>query len=354
MVRDSYDVLFVVRIHDDADGTPPMVCGFAPDRPEDCPAVDIDPPRAGSAVDPDRPAVLGQADDRLALATVLPIRPRGTTVDGPPLFCFAGEAVLAWSFAALVPCVDPRVPIYGLQTNTPAPTIAAHASRHLAEIRRIAPHGPYQLLGWSVGGLIAHEVAVRLRAAGEQVAVVLLGTGLTAPGPPGLAPIVPGGSARTPPQPPTGPEPATLPRPTTTPGTGFVDRFAIVLGIDADIAHLSVAEADALAVRWTDALGLTGADLDRLGETSAAVVRAALGHRPSVLAGDLTVCVPGRAPDGGDRPDPGVDVRDWRPYVAGTVTGVVVDASPGELIDPGLMPDIAGILATVSAPPQSR
>ncbi|MDO3646072.1 thioesterase domain-containing protein [Nocardia mangyaensis] len=332
-------------IHDDADGTPPMACGFAPDRPEGCPAVDHD----RSATVP------GPADDRPASATVVPIRPLGTTVDGPPLFCFPGEAVLAWSFTALVHHLDLRVPIYGVQTSTPAPTIAAYASRHLAEIRRIAPHGPYQLLGWSVGGLIAHEVAARLRAAGEQVTVVLLATGLPAPGPPDLAPIVPGGAERrSTPRRPTEPGPTTPPRTATTPGPEFVDRFAAVLGIDADITHRSAAEAAVIAAPWTDALGLTTADLDRLGEASAATARAGAGHRPSILSGDLTLCVPGRAPDGTDRPDPGADVRNWRPYVAGTVTGVVVDAGPGELIDPELMPDIAGIIATVSAPWQTR
>jgi len=30
--------------------------------------------------------------------------------------------------------------------------------------------GPYNLLGWSHGGVLAHEIAVRLQAAGEQVA----------------------------------------------------------------------------------------------------------------------------------------------------------------------------------------
>ena len=31
------------------------------------------------------------------------------------------------------------------------------------------PHGPYHFLGWSFGGVIAHEMATQLQAAGEQV-----------------------------------------------------------------------------------------------------------------------------------------------------------------------------------------
>ncbi|MDS0140758.1 thioesterase domain-containing protein, partial [Amycolatopsis sp. 505] len=36
-------------------------------------------------------------------------------------------------------------------------------------IRAIQPSGPYHLLGWSFGGLLAHEIAVQLQEAGEQV-----------------------------------------------------------------------------------------------------------------------------------------------------------------------------------------
>ncbi|MBR7559922.1 alpha/beta fold hydrolase, partial [Mycobacterium tuberculosis] len=47
------------------------------------------------------------------------------------------------------------------------------ARRHLRDLRRIQPGGPYVLLGHSLGGLIALEVARRLRRAGEEVALVM-------------------------------------------------------------------------------------------------------------------------------------------------------------------------------------
>jgi len=46
------------------------------------------------------------------------------------------------------------------------PEVAAQA---LTRIREAQPHGPYSLLGYSFGGLVAYEVAARLRAAGEEV-----------------------------------------------------------------------------------------------------------------------------------------------------------------------------------------
>ena len=41
-------------------------------------------------------------------------------------------------------------------------------------IRRVQPLGPYNLLGWSFGGLVAHAVATQLQAAGEEVALLAL------------------------------------------------------------------------------------------------------------------------------------------------------------------------------------
>ncbi|WP_327169291.1 non-ribosomal peptide synthetase [Streptomyces subrutilus] len=61
-------------------------------------------------------------------------------------------------------------------------TVAELAAAHLATLRRHRPHGPYHLAGWSFGGLLAHEMAVQLHAAGEEVAsLTLLDTAHPAP-----------------------------------------------------------------------------------------------------------------------------------------------------------------------------
>lgn len=41
---------------------------------------------------------------------------------------------------------------------------------HLATLLEQQPHGPYYLLGYSLGGTLAQGIAARLRARGEQVA----------------------------------------------------------------------------------------------------------------------------------------------------------------------------------------
>ena len=45
---------------------------------------------------------------------------------------------------------------------------------YLDQIRAIQPVGPYHLLGWSFGGLVAHSLAGRLQLQGEKVALLVL------------------------------------------------------------------------------------------------------------------------------------------------------------------------------------
>ncbi len=41
-------------------------------------------------------------------------------------------------------------------------------------IRGVQPHGPYHLGGWSMGGVVAYEMARRLARAGEKTALLAL------------------------------------------------------------------------------------------------------------------------------------------------------------------------------------
>ncbi|MFT3900821.1 MAG: non-ribosomal peptide synthase/polyketide synthase [Gordonia sp. (in: high G+C Gram-positive bacteria)] len=122
------------------------------------------------------PTVRGLAeairDDLRTSGVVIPLRPSG---DEAPLFCIHPADGLAWAYGELVPHLPGR-PVYGLQDPAVVAgeerldSIEAFAERYLAEIKAIAPEGPYHLLGWSLGGVIAFEIATRLRAAGEEVA----------------------------------------------------------------------------------------------------------------------------------------------------------------------------------------
>ena len=123
------------------------------------------------------PGVADEGVDQPAFDVVLPIRADGTK---PPLFCIHPIVGLAWSYSGLAEHLDRDRPIYGLQSpaftedNASYDSVGALAKRYVQEIRGLQPRGPYLLLGWSFGGVLAHAVATQLRAVGEQIAALVL------------------------------------------------------------------------------------------------------------------------------------------------------------------------------------
>ncbi|MFD6452784.1 amino acid adenylation domain-containing protein, partial [Nocardia sp. NPDC060220] len=99
-----------------------------------------------------------------------------TTGSRDPLFCVHPVGGTAWQFGPLAKLLRADRPIIGLQLPTlsdntfRAETIDDLAAHYVSTIRRIQPHGPYHLLGYSLGGTVAHAMAAALTAAGEQVA----------------------------------------------------------------------------------------------------------------------------------------------------------------------------------------
>jgi pimeloyl-ACP methyl ester carboxylesterase len=71
-----------------------------------------------------------------------------------------------FSFPGSVYLNPPR----GLDGAAPDRTLDALVADHVEVIRNIQPHGPYWLLGYSWGGLVALEIARALRASGETIA----------------------------------------------------------------------------------------------------------------------------------------------------------------------------------------
>jgi aspartate racemase len=87
---------------------------------------------------------------------------------------------LAWCYAGLARYTEPRQRIYGLQSpelveDDPHPrSIEQLAEHYVREIQAVQPDGPYHLLGWSLGGVIAHAVATRFRLLGKQVSMLAM------------------------------------------------------------------------------------------------------------------------------------------------------------------------------------
>jgi thioesterase domain-containing protein len=79
-----------------------------------------------------------------------------------------------WYCRRLAPLATPDAPFIVLPTlgaddDGRTWRIPSMAARHVAELRKVQPHGPYRLAGFCVGGIIAFEMARQLRAAGEVV-----------------------------------------------------------------------------------------------------------------------------------------------------------------------------------------
>ncbi|WP_306323293.1 MULTISPECIES: amino acid adenylation domain-containing protein [unclassified Streptomyces] len=112
-----------------------------------------------------------------ALGVVLPLRQEGSR---PPLFAIHPAGGISWCYAGLTARLGREQPVHGLQargltSDAPLPqTLWEQAADYVDEIRRVQPHGPYRLIGWSVGGILAHTAAVLLQEAGETVELLAL------------------------------------------------------------------------------------------------------------------------------------------------------------------------------------
>ncbi|WP_025732067.1 non-ribosomal peptide synthetase [Carnimonas nigrificans] len=133
-----------------------------------------------AAPTPARMAVeLARTQREGALDTLLPLR-RAQHPGSAPLFCFHPAGGLAWCYAGLSQSLADESEIIGVQadglsagSSLPA-TLDEMAQRYVAAIRARQPHGPYRLLGWSLGGMVAHSVAAILQSEGEQIALLAL------------------------------------------------------------------------------------------------------------------------------------------------------------------------------------
>ncbi|MDC9595043.1 non-ribosomal peptide synthetase, partial [Xenorhabdus sp. IM139775] len=105
-------------------------------------------------------------------ANPVPLSPAGSLL---PLFLVhetSGDPLVYSPLAALLP---PELPVYVLQAlgihtlAHPPQSIEALATCHIQAIRRVQPQGPYRLAGWSIGGVIAYEIAQQLTTDGETV-----------------------------------------------------------------------------------------------------------------------------------------------------------------------------------------
>ncbi|MBX3707357.1 MAG: amino acid adenylation domain-containing protein [Pseudomonadales bacterium] len=122
-----------------------------------------------------------ESHHRLEQAQLVALQPDG---EQTPLFCIYGVE----TYRTLAARLGHDRPVYGmivpseiglssqesLTTQKDGPTIEQLASEYIALIRTRQPEGPYNLTGFSAGGVLAFEIAQRLRAEGHQIGLLAM------------------------------------------------------------------------------------------------------------------------------------------------------------------------------------
>ena len=250
-----------------------------------------------------------------AVEVLLPLRATGSR---NPLFCVHPAIGLAWCFSGLVQYVDNDRPIYGI--NSPALTdpdvrfgsLDELAHRYVREIRSVQPHGPYHLLGYSVGGQIAHAMAVQLRRDGDDVSTLAM-----------MDSRMPSGAE------PDGEMPTVA---------KLVAEFgAVGLVGEGDPAMTTEQAARLLGAKGGLFASLTPAHLDTLYREYRDLVHRAHAHRPSTLEGAEVVYF-SAATDSIDDHDHGLDPRtgaaSWKDYIIGEIHEYRIPTSHEQMTTP--------------------
>ncbi|GAA3697904.1 hypothetical protein GCM10022238_12320 [Gordonia hankookensis] len=256
--------------------------------------------------------ITGDADGGAMGEVVLPLRRVGSRA---PLFCVHPAGGLAWFYGGLAPHLRDR-PIYGLQDphvvsgEPSAATVDELAARYVEEMRRVSPDGPYHLLGWSLGGHVAHAMATMLQADGAEVAFLGI-MDAAAPAEPTPASPAPDGAPDDPADPAGGGVVGDM-------LGGWRDLF----DLGDDVHARTPAEVAAVVRQQIAAMGLLRAEqVEWVMDSFEAAETIVTTHRPDVFDGPLAV-VTATA----DKTDPAAVRASWRRYVTGTIANIDVDA----------------------------
>jgi amino acid adenylation domain-containing protein len=109
--------------------------------------------------------------------SLVPIKPKGSKM---PLYIVHGAGLNVLLFNALAMNMDEEQPVYGLQAkglngiDEPLDVMEEIAANYVDEIINHDPVGPYAVAGYSLGGLIAYEMAKQMLALGKDVKMLAM------------------------------------------------------------------------------------------------------------------------------------------------------------------------------------
>jgi amino acid adenylation domain-containing protein len=110
-------------------------------------------------------------------SSLVPIQPGGTK---RPLFMVHPAGGHVFPYIHLAQFLGPDQPCYGLQARgledgqDPHTRIEDMAAYYIQALQTLQPTGPYLLGGWSMGGVVAFEMAQQLHAQSQRVALLAL------------------------------------------------------------------------------------------------------------------------------------------------------------------------------------
>lgn len=111
----------------------------------------------------------------IRVPAVVPLR---HTAEPGPLFLIHGSDGTIGNFHKLVNHLDPRLSVYGIQSQallgepTALSNVEEMAAYYLKELRALDVRGPYNFLGYSFGGIVAFEMARQFAAQGGERGMV--------------------------------------------------------------------------------------------------------------------------------------------------------------------------------------
>jgi amino acid adenylation domain-containing protein len=229
---------------------------------------------------------------------------------GAPLFCIHPGGGMSWAYQRLGNYLD--CPIIGIQQTLRGEEAEPQSIRDMAKnyadrVQEVYPTGPYNLLGWSFGGVVAHELAIELQRRGCVIAHLIL---LDA-------------------QP-------RIDSSVTAPNHALVDqhtleevlRFYRIEIPEQDGSLTSEQMAELILERAALEFPQQKQLLDWIVQNLDSNQALQLAHEPGVLDGNTIIFSAVR--DESDRtPSP---LQDWRPYVAGDITEHSIDCTHEEML----------------------
>ncbi|HKV33206.1 MAG TPA: amino acid adenylation domain-containing protein [Pyrinomonadaceae bacterium] len=122
--------------------------------------------------------LIGHGKENLLQSLIVPLRPEGSL---PPIFGPHASGGNVWCYKDIVQYLGNDQSFFGIQPREPENGMAVYhtdveamASDYVEAIRGFQPVGPYWLAGWSMGGLIAFEMARQLQQQGQEIGMLAL------------------------------------------------------------------------------------------------------------------------------------------------------------------------------------